>query len=189
MEKKIFMLVFVLMISLSIVSCGSSASSDNENDDAADTSATAVVTTNQGNTVKTTFDELVAAYDANEASFLKTYGYAKIEFTGTIKNIKVDTSVIVEPSSIKASQNKIVFEEGWCLVLSTNNTNFDLANFNAGDVVEVETSIVGAPYDTDSLQSTSDNERVLWLVGNDDFWFAFRNCQYSDIVTTIEKAS
>ena len=59
-----------------------------------------------------TAQDLIDAYDSNEASFNKLYQYAEIQFTGTISNIKVDTSVIVEPGSVMAGQQKIVFEEG-----------------------------------------------------------------------------
>lgn len=160
----------------------SACSGDNAAESQGGDTAGATVTTTEGNTVTMTAEDLIAAYDANEASFNKLYLYAPIQFTGTIRNIKVDTSVIVESGKVDAGQQKIVFEEGWCLVLGENNTNYDLAQFNAGDVVTVTSSIVGAPYDTDFLKTVSDNTRVLWLVGDD----TIHGQQHSDIPTVIE---
>ena len=40
-------------------------------------------------------------------------------------------------------------------------------SFNVGDVVNVTSSIVGAPFDTEFLQTVSDGNRVVWLVGDD----------------------
>lgn len=157
--KKLLAFVLSAALMLPLAACGGGSNHS-------DTSA-ATIKTNEGNTVTMTAEELIDAYDSNEASFNKLYQYAEIQFTGTISNIKVDTSVIVEPGSVLSSQQKIVFEEGWCLVLSKDNSTYDLADFNVGDVVNVTSSIVGAPFDTEFLQTVSDGNRVVWLVGDD----------------------
>ena len=157
--KKLLAFVLSAALMLPLAACGGGSNHS-------DTSA-ATIKTNEGDTVTMTAEELIDAYDSNEASFNKLYQYAEIQFTGTISNIKVDTSVIVEPGSVLWSQQKIVFEEGWCLVLSEDNSTYDLADFNVGDVVNVTSSIVGAPFDTEFLQTVSDGNRVVWLVGDD----------------------
>lgn len=141
----------------------------------------AAIITNEGETVSMTAEELIADYDSNEARFNKQYQYAKIEFTGTIDYIKVDTDVIVESGKVSSGQQKIVFKEGWCLVIGESNTKYDLADFDTGDVIRVTTSIVGAPFDTEFLQTVSDNKRVIWLVGNDNI----HHEQHSNIETVI----
>ena len=176
--KKIISCLLAAALLFALSACGGDNAAESQGSD----TAGATVTTTEGNTVTMTAEDLIAAYDANEASFNKLYLYAPIQFTGTIRNIKVDTSVIVESGKVAAGQQKIVFEEGWCLVLGENNTNYDLAQFNAGDVVTVTSSIVGAPYDTDFLKTVSDNTRVLWLVGDD----TILGQQHSDIPTVIE---
>ena len=136
--KKIVSLLLAGALTLSLAACGGENNTTNAESDTpnTDTSAATIIT-NEGDTVTMTAQDLIDAYDSNEASFNKLYQYAEIQFTGTISNIKVDTSVIVEPGSVKAGQQKIVFEEGWCLVLSEDNSTYDLADFNAGDVVNV----------------------------------------------------
>ena len=76
-------------------------------------------------------EDLFNAFDENEAAFEKLYGGATIDFTGTVKNIKTNTSVYTG-DSVSAEQNKIVFEEGWCLIIGSENTTYDLADFYAG---------------------------------------------------------
>ena len=183
-------LAAALMLSLAACGGGGGATSDGENG-----TSSATIITNEGDTVTMTAQDLIDAYDSNEASFNKLYQYAEIQFTGTISNIKVDTSVIVEPGSVMAGQQKIVFEEGWCLVLSEDNTTYDLADFNAGDVVEVTTSIVGAPFDTEFLQTVSDGNRVVWLVGDDIQLKEFvrndvvlHNCGIETVIEPVEES-
>ncbi len=183
-------LAAALMLSLAACGGGGGATSDGENG-----TSSATIITNEGDTVTMTAQDLIDAYDSNEASFNKLYQYAEIQFTGTISNIKVDTSVIVEPGSVMAGQQKIGFEEGWCLVLSEDNTTYDLADFNAGDVVEVTTSIVGAPFDTEFLQTVSDGNRVVWLVGDDIQLKEFvrndvvlHNCGIETVIEPVEES-
>ena len=166
--KKTLALFLAVALMPSLAACGGENNTTNAESDTPniDTSAATIIR-NEGGTVTMTAQDLIDAYDSNEASFNKLYQYAEIQFTGTISNIKVDTSVIVEPGSVMAGQQKIIFEEGWCLVLSEDNTTYDLADFNAGDTVKVTSSIVGAPFDTDFLQTVSDGNRVVWLVGDD----------------------
>ncbi len=165
--KKVLSLIGLVALLLSLAACGGDAGKSKKDDKAEEKASAATITTNEGKTVTMTAEELIDAYDSNEASFNKLYQYAEIQFTGTISNIKVDTSVLVESGKIRSGQQKIVFEEGWCLALSEDNTTYDLAEFNAGDVVKVTSSIFGAPFDTEPLQKASDEKRVLWLVGDD----------------------
>ena len=125
------------------------------------------VITNEGNSVTISFDELIATYDSNEARFDKLYKGAKITFTGTVQYIKTNTSVCAKEGKVYSGQSKIVFEEGWCLIIGDGNNDYDLADYDAGDVLEVTTSILGAPYDSDFLQKVSDHTRVLWLIGTE----------------------
>lgn len=167
--KKVLSLITLVALLLSLAACsgGEDAGPSKKDDKAEEKASAATITTNESKTVTMTAEELIDAYDSNEASFNKLYQYAEIQFTGTISNIKVDTSVLVESGKIRSGQQKIVFEEGWCLALSEDNTTYDLAEFNAGDVVKVTSSIFGAPFDTEPLQKASDEKRVLWLVGDD----------------------
>ena len=166
--KKLSLFLICITFMIFLVACGNESNTvDTGNDTPNTDTSVATIITNEGDTVTMAAQDLIDAYDSNEASFNKLYQYAEIQFTGTISNIKVNTSVIVEPGSVMAGQQKIVFEEGWCLVLSKNNSTYDLADFNAGDVVKVTSSIVGAPFDTDFLQTVSDGNRVVWLVGDD----------------------
>lgn len=215
--KKLLAAVLAMMLMLSLAACASDSDTakaeqettetetseastmekDTMGDDTAQEEASAAtIITNEGDTVTMTASELMEAYDSNEASFEKLYKYAEIQFTGTIKQIKVDTSVIVESGRVKSGQQKIVFEEGWCLALSDNNPKYDLADLNAGDVVHVTSSIVGAPFDTDFLKEVCDGNRVVWLAGND--WSVYNDnptaldalmSELSTIETVIESAN
>lgn len=195
--KKILFLVLTATLMLSLVACSGDTGTINSGNETASQEAAhtenntkdndapgATIITNEGETVTMTAEELIDAYDSNEVSFNKLYQYAEIQFTGTISNIKVDTSVIVDGSGVKGGQQKIVFEEGWCLVLGKDNQNYDLADFNSGDLVTVTSSIVGAPFDTDFLKTVSDGNRVAWLVGDDEIL----GQQFSSIPTVIEVA-
>lgn len=186
--KKRCILILVAVLVLSVTACGNKA----DNAFGADTTAAdsqaienlkATIVTNEGETVTMTADELIEVYDSNEAKFNKLYQYAQIEFIGTVDYLKVDTSVIVKSGTVTEHQQKIVFKEGWCLVIGTGNTAFDLADFNTGDKLKITTSIFGSPFDTEFLQTVSDNRRVVWLVGSDDI----NHETYSDVKTIIEK--
>ena len=110
--KKTLALFLAVALMLSLAACGGENNTTNTKSDTPniDTSAATIIT-NEGDTVTMTAQDLIDAYDSNEASFNKLYQYAEIQFTGTISNIKVDTSVIVEPGSVMAGQQKIIFEE------------------------------------------------------------------------------
>lgn len=180
MKKKIVLILTTLMC-ICLCACGNGSSEQEEKVE--QDVAKAVITTNEGETVELSCEELMEVYDANEAKFDKLYQYAKIEFTGTIKSIKTETSVIVEKGQITARQHKVIFEEGWCLVVGTNNTKIDLADLDPGMKVEVVSSIVGAPFDTDFIKEVCENERVVWLVGNDEMHYG--ETTESDVETTI----
>ena len=161
--KKALSLILALVLCLSLCACGGK----NENDSG--TNAKATIITNEGKTVKLSAEELFNEYDGNEARFNKLYGGASIEFVGTVKNVKVETDVY-NGESITTKQNKIVFEEGWSLILGSGNTTYDLANYYPGQKLKVSTGIVSATFDSEYLQKMSDNNRVVWLVGNDRLW-------------------
>ena len=145
----------------------------------------AEITTNEGQKETKTIDELIELYDANEAKFIKVYQGAKISFTGTVKSIKMNETVVAN-DGCPSGQNKIVFEEGWCLIIGVDNkgrTYYDLADYDVGDVLEVSTGIVGAPFDSDFVKGLSNNNRVLWLVGNENLLYD----TYNNIPTVITK--
>lgn len=130
-----------------------------------------------------TAKDLMNLFDENEARFYKLYGGALIEFEGTVKSVSVDTQVIISDNKISSNQNKIVFEEGWCLIIGENNEQYDLSTFNKGDKLKVVTGIATTPYSTDFVKQVCDNQRVVWLVGND----IIHDEQYNDIQTMIQK--
>ena len=98
--------------------------------------------------------------------------------------IKIKTNVYTG-ESITTRQNKIVFEEGWCLILGANSTLYDLADYYPGQKLKVTTGIVSPAFDTEFLQTTADNNRVVWLVGNDELNGSIINTQATAI--TIEE--
>jgi len=170
--KRIIALLLAIVMCFALAACGS---------DKSDETLKATIVTNDGETVSMSAAELMEVYDSNEARFYKLYGDAKITFVGTVSSIKTNTSVIVEDGSVKAGQNKIVFDEGWCLVIGEENASYDLADFYSGQTLKVTTSIFGAPFDTDFIKEVCDNNRVVWLVGNDIMDYE----QYSTIETII----
>lgn len=174
MKKKIlsFLLILVLLIGMS--GCGSDKNEIKE----------AFIMDNEGNEVQLSSKELMNIYDSNEAKFYKLYGGATITFESTVKSISVNTAVIVDSNHVTAGQNKIVFEDGWCLIIGNGNENFDLADYDKGDVLKVTTSIMTTPWDTDFIKEVSENERVVWLVGNDKI---NNDEPYSNVQTTISK--
>lgn len=175
--KKGFCFILALVMCLSLCACGGGDSTSdtvetnkaevitNEGDTVETNKATVI--TNEGDTVEMSAEELIAVYDSNEAKFDKLYSRAQITFTGTVSNIKINTMTITQEGLVGSGWNKVVFEEGWCLVIGEDNTMIDLADLDVGAVYEVTTCITGAPFDTDFLKTVSDNNRVLWLAGSD----------------------
>ena len=158
--KKFIATSLILAICLLLCSCGGNNAKTKNN------SATITIKNNDSyETVEMTAEDLFNEFDSNEARFNKLYKGATIEFTGIVKNIKVGTSVNTG-DGVTNNQNKIVFEEGWCLILGAD-TPFDLANYTPGMKLTVRTGIVTASYDTEFLQNVADNNRVVWLIGND----------------------
>ena len=177
--KKITALSLVFMICLLSCSCNGNTTKIEPEEN---TAVTATITSNENKTINMTAEDLFNEFDSNEARFNKLYKGATIEFTGIVKNIKVDTPVN-NGSGASAQQNKIVFEEGWCLILS-KDTTFDLASYFPGQKLTVTTGILTASYDTEFLQSVADNNRVVWLIGNDSLHGKVFNSQ----TTTIKLA-
>ncbi|MBR4289952.1 MAG: hypothetical protein IKT52_04845 [Oscillospiraceae bacterium] len=185
--KKVMSLLLALVMCLSLCACGgndTSKTTDAPTETTAPTVNKATVITNEGETVEVSAQDLFNEYDANEARFAKIYGGATIEFVGTVKYIKIETNVY-NGESVSAKQNKIVFEEGWCLILGADSTLYDLADYYPGQKLKVTTGIVSPAFDTEFLQTTADNNRVVWLVGNDKLNGKLINTQATTI--TIEE--
>lgn len=183
--KKVLVLILSLVLTLSMFACAKTApAEDTENTDSTENAESienkATVTTNEGDTVEVSAQDLFNEYDGNEARFLKLYGGATIEFTGTVSYIKVGTDVY-NGENVITNQHKIVFEEGWCLIIGNENTSFDLADYYPGQKLTVKTGIVSAAFDTEFLQTVADNNRVVWLVGNDNLLYDSFNTQTTKI--------
>ncbi len=185
-RSKIIIAVLSTIMALSVTACTAKDANTVENqvESTKDISAATIVT-NEGETVEMTATELIDVYDSNEAKFEKTYTGAEITFTGTVKSVNTKCSVCATAGKVSANQNKIVFEEGWCLIIGSENYNaIDLADIEKGETITVTTGIVGAPFDTDFLKEVSNNERVMWLVGNDKI---NDDGPYNDIETVTSK--
>lgn len=181
--KKWFAFLLALIMCQSLCACGgndTSKTTDAPTETTTPTINKATVITNEGETVEVSAQDLFNEYDANEARFLKLYGGASIEFVGTVKNIKVETDVYTG-ESITTKQSKIVFEEGWSLIIGSENTTYDLANYYPGQKLKVSTGIISAAFDSEPLQEITDNNRVVWLVGNDKLWDEVINEQTTTI--------
>ena len=176
--KRLTVLFLILVVCMSFVACGG------KNDTASDeptAEVTATVITNENKTIEVTAQDLFDEYDANEARFAKLYTGASIEFEGTVKYIKIDTGAYIGGDSVSAHQNKIVFEEGWCLILGRDSTTYDLADYYPGQKLKVSTGIISPAFDTEFLQTTADNNRVVWLVGDDKLYYEVINTQTTKI--------
>ena len=185
--KKLIALLLAGVLCFALCACGGDSSESNATSEsqpttiANETVIKATIITNEGTTVEKTAEELFAEYDGNEARFNKLFGGAKIEFVGTVKNIKVDTNVYAGSNSIQSGQNKIVFEEDFTLIIGEENADFDLADYYIGQKLKVVSCIVGAPFDTEFLKTICDNSRTVWLVGND----SLNNETYNQLKTLI----
>ena len=62
-----------------------------------------------------------------------------------------------------------------------NDTTYDLANYYPGQKLKVSTGIISAAFDSEPLQKIADNNRVVWLVGNDKLWDEVINEQTTTI--------
>lgn len=144
---------------------------------------TAMVYTNEGETVEICANEMISVYDGNEARFYKLYGGATIEFVGTVKFIRVKTDVY-NGNSVSTRQNMIMFEEGWCLVLGSG-TQYDLAEFYPGQKLRVTTGIINPAFHSEYLQKLVDNSRSVWLLGNDRLWDSTYN-QQETVIEIVE---
>lgn len=173
--NKIFFLILVIIM----IFCTSSCEKINKvSDELNDNKATII--TNEGKTVHVTAEDMFAQYDYDKNEFQKMYKGASIRFKGTVKNIKVNTSVYTG-DYIAGGQNKIIFEEGWCLIIGSENTSCDLTTYTPGQKLEVSTGIVTAEFDSQFLQGAADNNRVVWLVGNDEIFKDVINKQNTTI--------
>lgn len=175
--KKYLALLLAAVLCFVLCACGGNKTETN-------TSNKATIVTNEGITVEKTVEELFNEFDENEARFSKLYSGAMINFVGTVKNIKTNTDVYAGPNSVAPEQNKIVFEEGITLIIGRENTDFDLANYYTGQKLKVVSYIVGAPFDTEFLKTISDNNRTLWLVGNDTLNYKTYN-QFKTQITPV----
>ena len=176
--KKALSLILALVLCLSLCACG-------ENSTGTNTKAT--IETNEGKTVQLSAEELFNEYDGNEARFNKLYFGVTISFTGTVKSIKTETEVLNGKGNVTAKENKIVFEEGWCVIIGHANETYDLADYYPGQKLEVSTGILTPAFDTEFLKTIADNNRVLWLVGNDKLGFGdVYNTQTTTITPVVE---
>ena len=130
-----------------------------------------------------TVDELIKEYDEDVETFIGRYSGAQIKFVGTVKDIKGKASAPIDSDSVVTDQHLIIFEEGLYLIIGEENSTINVADYNVGDKLTVTTGIIGAPFQTEYLKGLSDNERVLWLVGNETIF----NQTWNDITTVIEK--
>ena len=174
MKKKLLSILLIATLLIGLTGCGSSKNEVKE----------AYIMNNEGNEVQLSSEELMNIYDSNQAKFYKLYGGAMITFESVVESIAINTEVIVDSNHITTGQNKIVFKDGWCLIIGSENENFDLADYNAGDVLQVTTSIATTPWDTEFIKEVSGNKRVVWLIGNDKINY---DEPYSNIKTTITK--
>ena len=165
--KKVLSLVLALVMCLSLCACGGSKGKN----------AKATIIKNDGETVEMSAKELIMENDANEAKFLKLYSGASVEFVGTVETVKVGDMVYTRDGII-SKQNKIVFTEGWCLTLGSNNDKYDLSDYYVGQKLKVSTGVVGAFYEN-AFDETGD--KVIWLVGNDNLWGYVINKQTTTI--------
>ena len=83
--------------------------------------------------------------------------------------------------SAKTHNNKIVFEEGWSLIIGSKNTTYDLADYYPGQKLKVYTGIISPAFDSEFLQSITENNRVVWLIGDDNLWGRTYNKQTTEI--------
>lgn len=175
--KKALSLFLALVMCLSLCACGGENSGGNKV-----ANNKAVIITNEGKSIAMSAEELFKEFDGNEARFKKLYGGASITFTGTVKSIRTGTSVLNGEGGVTANENKIVFEEGWCVIIGKSNTSCDLADFYPGQKLEVTTGILTAAYDTEFLQEVAEHNRVVWLLGNDKLgWGDVYNSQTTTI--------
>lgn len=141
----------------------------------------AKIITNDGKKLEASADDLFEEYDFDHEKFEKNYKGASIEFIGTVKDIKKDTSVYIG-NCIAGEQNKIVFEEGWCLIIGNENKTYNLEDYDVGQTLKVSTGIINPAFDNQFLQGVSENERVVWLIGNDEIWKDVINEQITEIM-------
>lgn len=181
--KKAIALILALVLCLSLCACGGNhtpaeapGAAPTEPPKPADPKDTpATVYTNEGETAEISANELITVYDGNEARFYKLYGGATIEFVGTVKFIRSKTDVYTG-DNITTQQNMIMFEEGWCLVLGSE-TKYDLAEFYPGQILRVTTGIINPAFHSEPLKKLVDNNRSVWLLGNDRLWDSTYNKQ------------
>lgn len=164
--KRITAVILALVMCLSLCACQGNTE-DKKSDAETNYHQKATIVTNEGETVELSAQDLFDEYDANEARFTKLYTGATIEFIGTVKSIKIATYVPYGNGKGSTNGQKIVFEEGWCLILSDENTTYDLADYSPGEKLRVSTGIINPAFDTESAREAADNNRVVWLIGND----------------------
>lgn len=186
-KKNLKLMIIIVIVVVAIIGIIAVViTSNNNSNDKTTTNQKATIIDNEGNEIEMSAEDLMNIFDTNEARFFKLYGGAKITFYGTVEQIGINTSVMAQSGKITTGQQKIVFKEGWGLTIGTENRKFDLASYNAGDVLKVTTSIVTAKFDTEPIKNLTNNKRVVWLVGNDEMYFGET---FSNIETTIERVN
>lgn len=105
----------------------------------------ATVKTNEGNIEQVTISDIKKCKKENEARFDKLYYGADIEVVGTVK--KIETNIYYNGSSIPT--DIITFKEGFMVRLPYGK--FDLADYNKGDKLLVNTNIYSVGIDVELL--------------------------------------
>lgn len=138
-------------------------------------SSKAVVTFYNGETVEMSAQDIINIYNENQAIFEKKYLYAKIQFEGTVEQIKTKTDAMTydherwlhgEPQVYKSNTSYMTFKEGWALSFDYPQVEFDLTNFKKGDKVKVTTHIIGV-----GKKNILKGNVVVWSVGYNKYYF------------------
>ena len=124
MKKFLSMFLVVAMI-VSFTACGGSKFK-------------ASITTNDGESVEKSFEELCEERSSNSVSFSNKYEGASISFTGTVESVSE-----YYQSTMKVSIQQIDFEEGAQLQLLKGSYDDVVNNISKGDKVEVTSAIHG----------------------------------------------
>ena len=75
------------------------------------------------------------------------------------------------------------------MVLGCENTTYDLADYYPGQKLKISTGILSAAFDTEFLQSVADNNRVVWLLGNDKFFWYSNPINSQTTTITVEETN
>lgn len=180
--KKTVTFIMSLILCLSLISCNDKETNktpDNNGGDngsivypedgynAEDDSPVALITAsivkNDGDNTTATAEELIETFNNNQEHFNKYYTNANITFNGTIKSILKNQMTMISDNVWEYRDVVVVFEEGFCLV----NPPQDLAEFSAGDVVEVSGNIITATtHMMLTVHGPTGSDPTVWVDGS-----------------------